>query len=62
MAVATRAELRMKAVARSLLDFDTSYGLGPFLWVTLPMCIYRELPPRLIDHQSIHLLTDLSYY
>ena len=30
MAVATRAELRMKAVARSLLDFDTSYGLGPF--------------------------------
>lgn len=26
MVVATRAELRMKAVARSLLNFDTSYG------------------------------------
>lgn len=28
MAGATRAELRMKAVARSLLNFDTSYGWG----------------------------------
>lgn len=61
MAVASRAELRVTAVARSLLDFDTSYGLRPFLWLGLPMCIHRELLPRLKDRSdlSIVLLTYL---